>query len=150
MIKIEADFNMDDIDNYMNEEAQAWYNELAKTLMKTGKLLVDKAQKKMKPDQDLNGKAYGNLTWNLRSSIGCGLIFQNELVESYFPMGKGDSGRKKGIAMLKRLATESQEDVSVIVVAGEEYSEFVQAKGFDVTKMAKNSFESEFMKIVNS
>ena len=150
MIDITADFNMDDIEDYINKEAQAWYNQLAKDLMKTGKKLIDKAQKKMKPDQDVYGKAFGNITWNLRSSMGCGLVFQNELVESYFPMGTGDEGRGKGIDLLNKLAAESEEEICVIVVAGECYAGFVQTKGFDVLKMADKSFESEFMQLVNS
>ena len=104
----------------------------------------------MKPDQDLHGKAFGNITWNLRSSIGCGLVFQNALVESYFPMGTGDEGRGKGIDLLNECAAESEEEICVIVVSGENYAEFVQKKGFDVTKMAENSFEYEFMALVNS
>ena len=80
---------------------------------------MDKAHRKMKPDQDLYGKAFGNITWNLRSSMGCGLVFQNELVESYFPMGTGDEGRGKGLDLLNELAAETEEEICVIVVAGD-------------------------------
>ena len=73
----------------------------------------------MKPDQDLHDKAFGNITWNLRSSMGCGLVFQNELVESYFPMGTGDEGRGKGLDLLNELAAETEEEICVIVVAGD-------------------------------
>lgn len=72
---------------------------------------MDKAHRKMKPDQDLHGKAFGNITWNLRSSMGCGLVFQNELVESYFPMGTGDEGRGKGLDLLNELALLSLQEI---------------------------------------
>lgn len=133
MISVTADFNMADIEAYIREEEEAWYDEIIDSLRQTGRRLVDKARAKTKDDG-----GFGNITWNLRASIGMCLVDETgKIVETYFPpINKGAHGNKIGREMAEALAAAGREaqEIIMVFVAAEEYAVFVQAKGKDVIK----------------
>lgn len=148
MFSIEAQFSTQDLEKMITDDMQKWFDEMAVDLMKVGKASVDKAIYKVSSGG--YGKIFGNITFNLRSSMGCGIIVNNKVVDTYFPFGKGDEGRAHGLELLNRLASQVVDDIELIVVAGEFYAGFVQAKGFDVLAMSEATFNSEFLKFMNS
>lgn len=141
MISIEADFSFDDLEKDMQAELDKWFDALAQKLMQTGKNITDQAIAKVK-GAPFTGMGFGNITYNLRSSIGCGLVVFGDIKEDYFPFGKGDVGQQHGRELMAEVATEiSKDDIGLIFVAGEKYGVFVQNKGYDVTDMSWISYE---------
>lgn len=143
MIGITADFSDDDLERAIQEDLEGWFVNLSKSLMETGKNLVDKAI--YRTSQGAYKKVFGNITYNLRSSMGCGLVLNNKLVDSYFPFGKNDIGKKHGMQLLETIASDTTEDFVLVVVAGEYYSKYVQEKGYDVDDMSFALFSNEFL-----
>ena len=148
MISIEAGFNLNELEKMIEDDLQEWFKSIASELFETAKKQVDKAIAKAKPTEDTFGKAFGNITFNLRSSIGCGSVINGVLQETYFPYGKGDEGQANGLELLKSLVEEANEEICVIVVAGEKYGIFVQSKGFDVLEMARGTFDDELKNVL--
>ena len=140
MISIEADFSFSDLEKDMQSELDKWFDALAQKLMATGRNITDQAIAKVKTN--MPGGSFGNITYNLRSSIGCGLVVFGEIKEDYFPFGKGDVGQQHGRELMAKVATGiSKDDIGLIFVAGEKYGVFVQQKGYDVTDMSWISYE---------
>jgi len=133
MFRVEADFSMSDVEDYINSESKAWFDEIVDGLRQTGRRLVDKARAKTREDG-----GFGNITWNLRASIGMCLVDETgKIVDTYFPpLGKGAHGNMVGREMAERLALYVSEgdSISMVFVAGEEYASLVQANGRDVIK----------------
>ena len=130
MFSIEADFTNSDLERWINDDVQDWISEMTAGLIAGGKVLVDKARARTKSEG-----GFGNITWNLRSSIGLCAVNQGVIVETYFPpIGKGEHGNTVGREMAERLAlySEGREGVVVMFVAGENYAEFVQTSKRDV------------------
>lgn len=130
MFRIEADFTAAELDSWINDDVQEWFDELTRQLLATGKILVDKARAKTKAEG-----GFGNITWNLRSSIGLCAVNQGEIIETYFPpIGKGEHGNTVGREMAERLALYSsgRDGIIVVFVAGENYAELVQTTERDV------------------
>jgi hypothetical protein len=143
MITITADFSITDIERDMNEDIERWFDEMAQALFEGGKAITDRAIAKVKTGA--KGGGFGNITYNLRSSIGCGLFRNNVIEQDYFPFGKGAAGQIKGREVMNTVASEMVTDeIGLIFVAGEEYGVFVQMKGYDVTDMSWERFKSEF------
>jgi hypothetical protein len=133
MFSLEADFDDQDIERWINEDVQDWINSLIEFYRIRGRELVDKARAKTAAEQGFN-----NITWNLRSSIGmCIVDAEGNILETYFPpIGKGAHGDKVGREMAENIALygRKMQEVSMVFVAGEYYAGFVQAKGKDVIK----------------
>lgn len=148
MINIEADFNFDELEKDMEDKLQVWFNELAEKLMETGKASIDYAINKVTSGG--YGKIFENITYNLRSSMGCGLVVNGQVTETYFPFGANDEGEAHGRALLEKIALEVTGDIELIVVAGSFYAYYVESKGFDVLRMSNATFEKEFLQLLNS
>lgn len=144
MITIKADFSLADLEADMNADLEKWFDEISATLLQVGKESIDRQIAKVKPDTDAYGKGFGNITYNLRSSMGCGLVRNGKVIETYFPFGKGDVGQTHGLALLDEIAGTISEGIALIVVAGEQYGVFVEMKGFDVIAMSYARFANEF------
>jgi hypothetical protein len=130
MFSLEADFTPEDIESWVNGDVQDWIGEMTTGMLNAFKPLVDKARAKTKSEG-----GFGNITWNLRASIGLCAVNQGKIIETYFPkIGKGEHGNTVGREMAERLALYSQgkEGVVIVFVAGEDYAEFVQTTDRDV------------------
>jgi len=86
---------------------------------------------------------YKDRTGNLRSSIGyCVLDNGKAVKESLFEVvNEGQQGATNGIAFLHSLATEHSSGLVLIVVAGMEYAQYVEAKNLDVIDSAEQLAE---------
>jgi hypothetical protein len=132
MFSISADFNMADIEAYIKEETEVWFDELVDSFRVTGKSLVEKARAKTKLDG-----GFGNISWNLRSSIGYLLIYNGEVVETYFPtVGPGSEGSKTGEDYAREIGSliNEHEGIQLVIVAGMEYAVFVERVGYKGVK----------------
>jgi hypothetical protein len=148
VITISADFNMADIEAYIREEEEAWYDEIIASLRTTGRTLVDKARAQTREDG-----GFGNITWNLRGSIVMCLVDEEgKIFETYAPpITKGAHGTKIGKEMAEALAVygRNAQEITMVFVAAENYATFVQAKGKDVIKhVIGDNLESALRKVL--
>lgn len=130
MFSIESDFTLADLDEWINEDVQEWINELAEYFKVRGRELVDKARAKTKSDG-----GFGNITWNLRGSIGMCVVVNGKIIDTYFPpITKGEHGTSLGREMAERLAVygKNSEGVNMVFVAAENYASIVQTTERDV------------------
>lgn len=148
MIDITADFSDKDLEDWINADAQEWFNELTETMRAVGKKCVDRARAKAKPEEG----AFGNITWNLRSSIGYVLVYERKVIEAYFPVLKsGSLGSQTGENYAREIALLINEgdSIELVIVAGMDYASIVQeAKGFDVIAVSTALFEAEVTKLM--
>lgn len=89
-------------------------------------------------DARLTG-SYTDRTGNLRSSIGYVIVDRGQVVsESAFPAVKnGGDGAKGGKTYAHELASQMGSGVALIVVAGMNYAQYVQRRGYNVTASAE-------------
>lgn len=147
MFRIEADFDLNAINAYIEEEAKAFLDDLLQDWRKAGKRHIDtlKAKTKFGPDDK---STFNNITFNLRSSIGYLIIYDGEIIEDYFPVvGGATEGAETGKAWAAevRLQINEHEGIQMVIVAGMEYAVYVQTKGYDVITFAT---ETELPKIL--
>jgi hypothetical protein len=141
MFKIVAEFSDADLQALIESDSNAWFSSLMEVYRQKGKLAVDRARAKTKDDG-----GFGNITWNLRGSIGMCIVQQGQIIETYFPpIGKGDEGTKIGTETAQRLATygAGKDDIVMYIVAGMNYASFVQSVDRDVIKGSTLIFEEE-------
>lgn len=148
MIKITADFTDSFLEDMINSDVDKIINETAKSMFSAGKVITDKAVAKTK-DGAFTGGGFGNISYDLRSSMGCGLVKSNKVTQNYFPFGKTTTGKKHGKDLLTTVAAEITEEIALIFVAGENYAVFVEDKGYDVITMSFATFDPEFLKQLN-
>lgn len=130
MFSIESDFTLADLEAIVKGEVDAWIMELAEYFKVRGRELVDKARAKTKSDG-----GFGNITWNLRGSIGMCVVLNGKIIDTYFPpITKGEHGTTLGREMAERLAVYGKESdgVNMVFVAAESYASIVQTTERDV------------------
>jgi len=147
MFSIEADFNDSDLEAMIQEDLQAWFDEITEVLMEAGKDCIDRQIAKQRADVPGDGGGFGNITYDLRSSMGCAMIVNGKITETYFPFTKTSEGKQQGMSLLETVAGEIDEEIALALVAGEFYSVFVESKGYDVLTMGKNKLEIELDKL---
>jgi hypothetical protein len=117
---IKADFSMRDIDKVLQEEAQRADMLTIRALSYLGEMCVAKIR---------TGEvsSWNDQTGNLRSSIGY-VIVQDGKIKSL----KGFTGNSEGIStgeeLAKKLAAQYASPYALIVVAGMNYAELVEAR----------------------
>lgn len=141
MISIEADFTNEDLDAMINGDLDTWFDALMEDFRTAGRKFVElvRAKTKMSPGDH---STFGNITWNLRSSIGYLIIYNGEIVEEYFPVvGGGDEGSVVGKEWAEEvgLLVRELDGVQMVIAAGMEYAVFVEDKGFDVISYASET-----------
>lgn len=141
MISITADFNLDEINKYIDKQERLWPEGLMEDYRTAGRNFVANARRKTRPSG-----GFGNITWDLRSSIGYLLLNNGEVIESYFPTLQGAvNGSVTGDAFARELAADSEfnDGIGLILVAGMDYAKFVQSKGYDVIRGSEPGFIAE-------
>lgn len=141
MLSIKADFDFRTVHAEIQSEMDAWFDELLETFREQGREFTKRARAKTKAEG-----GFGNITWNLRSSIGYCLVYQNKVIETYFPPIKGGTvGEDRGEELAERLALYGDygDGIVLVMVAGMEYAAFVKAKGIDVIQSSSAHFESQ-------
>ena len=138
MISIEMDFDDASIEQMINDDLNAWFEELKNSCRSAAKKFVDGIRAKTPTEGSWN-----NRTWNLRSSIGFLLVFNGKIVEEYFPaLSGGAEGSQIGKAYAEEIAllVNEGEGVQMVIVAGMEYAVFVEGNGIDVLTHASKGF----------
>lgn len=136
MFSIVPDFNMSEINAYIEQESKAFLDGLLADWRRAGKKHVEAIRNNIKiPGDSGNKSTFDNHTWNLRSSIGYIIIYDGEIIEDYFPVLNGGSeGAEAGKAWAQEVGVyvNEGEGIQMIIIAGMEYAVFVQSKGYDV------------------
>ena len=130
MLSITADFKIEDIQKDFMALEENIKQDIIRGLSNTLEQLVDRARAKTKDDY-----GFGNITWDLRSSIGGVIVAGGQIVFRYFPtIGKGDNGHKTGNAFAEEIANlvNDHDEITLIFVAGMDYGRFVETQGHDV------------------
>ena len=119
------------------EPVQILNEELVKSFSALGEGAVKKIRMKTKEE------SWTDRTGNLRSSIGYEVFNHGEKTANYVfeQVKEGTEGGKKGEELIDDLAKNYNNGVSLVMVAGMEYAEYVERKGYDV--LAKTSLEAE-------
>lgn len=147
MITFKADFDLAALDRFVQEQTDKWLDSLMEKYRKAGKQFVERARSKTKAADG----SFGNITWNLRSSIGYLLLRDGDVVESYFPTLQGAAeGSITGDAYVRGLSTSNEFDsgIALICVAGMEYAYYVEAKGYDVISGSSDHFDTELTSLL--
>jgi len=149
MFSITPGFSQGDLAKWINEDVDAIIYDMGEAMFKAGCKVVDLARAKTKAEG-----GFGNITWNLRGSIGCLLLINHRIPDEfiYFPsLGKGEEGRQKGIDYAREIALLVDDgDPLLIIVAGEEYAGYVQdMHDYDVIDGSTKLFDSLLKKVVS-
>ena len=149
MLKVNAEFDLKDLYKEIDDFTDEVEEHMLSSLRQAGKQFVDRARSKVK-GVPFSGAGFGNITWDLRGSIGYVIVKNHHIIERYFPfIGLGDEGTKQGHAYAEEVALLIDEgDIMLIVVAGMDYAYYVEAKGYDVISGSSDHFETEFLKIL--
>jgi len=143
MLSIEPNFNMKNIEDYINKTFNEWVEDIADTMFDAGKIIVDRARAQTKAEG-----GFGNITYNLRSSIGCVVVSNHHIKDEhvYFPkIGKGDEGHAAGIAYARELALLMDDgETFLIFVAGMEYASILEDNEIDVISGSWEKFDKQF------
>lgn len=100
-------------------------------------------------------KDYIDRTGNLRSSIGYTLVQDGTEQQSggFQQVQSGAEGVQKGRALAQEIAAQNPTDTTLVVVAGMNYANYVERRGYDVLAGAKLECErlvKEMLKKVNA
>lgn len=146
MLGIKADFRLDDIKKDIDSFIKNVEDNLTDSLRKAGKLMVDRARMKTKA-----GGGFGNITWDLRGSIGYVIVKDHVIIETYFPQtANGAQGVTTGIAYAQEIALLIDDGgIILVVVAGMEYAYFVEATDdHDVISGSISHLTNELQKLL--
>lgn len=134
-VKIKADFSISDISKEIDQAIKLYLDEVVRVYSDAGRAMTEDARERTKEVNAPGADSFGNITWELRSSIGCVVYRSGKKVFSYFPvLSTGAEGAKEGEDYADFIAlqlTESDEIV-LVVVAGKEYAAAVENKGYNV------------------
>ena len=86
------------------------------------------------------GRTYMDQTGNLRSSIGYAVILNGKIIQMALGdvVKTGDKGNSEGEEFLMQRVKKSQKNgIQMIVTAGMNYAEYVEAKGYNVLTSAE-------------
>jgi hypothetical protein len=123
MTKITSNYNFNAIRKRMNAAVDQQIDNCIEAYKRAGMEFVDTAQK---------NKTFGNITYDLVSSMGCILVVNHEVVFEYFPASKGN-GANTGKSYAREIALLIDEGgIMLICVAGMQYARAVEDKGKDV------------------
>lgn len=115
----------DEIMRQIEEDAERWREALIMNLAVIGEKCVNEAR--------MRG-SFKDQTGNLRSSTGYVLVVDGRIVtmSSFAPVSGGTDGSKDGKSYAERIARNYPSGITLIVVAGMHYAEYVAARGYDV------------------
>lgn len=131
-IYIKANYTEAQIRAYTAKQMNLYINKVVDIYSQAGRAMVDDARSRTKELGSYDGGSFGNITWNLRSSIGCGIYVDGSSRFKYAPvLNTGSEGSQNALDYLDSLA-EGIEGIQLIVVAGEDYARSVENRGYNV------------------
>lgn len=116
---------------YLTAEAQAKLQVIANVFCYVGEKCIIEAR---------NGGTYTDQSGNLRSSIGYAVLMNGQVIQSgcVDKIKNGDEGVTEGQKYLQsRIKKANKKGVVLIVTAGMNYAEYVEAKGYVVLSSVK-------------
>lgn len=115
---------------FVNTQVDRFQQALVYNLCYVGEQVVNAAR---------STKSYKDQTGNLRSSVGCVVAIDGEIVNLYgFEVVKGgEAGADEGKAYAEQLLDKFPSGIVLLVVAGRNYASYVSAKGYDVLDSAE-------------
>lgn len=119
------------ITDKLTAEAKAKLRVIANVLCYVGEQCIIEAR---------NGGTYEDQTGNLRSSIGYAVLMNGQVIQSdsVDKIKNGNEGVSEGLKYLQeRVKKASKKGVCIIVTAGMNYAEYVEAKGYVVLSSAE-------------
>lgn len=157
ILTIKSKFNMRSIKALVEARVAAYINRVIDVYKAAGVAMVEDARGRTKDLGSYDGGSFGNITWNLRSSIGCSVFRFGTSVFDYFPtLQSGAHGSKTG----KEFADEiyqtglgdiyDRDSIVLIVVAGEHYARAVEARGYNVIDATANIAEEILLGFIQS
>lgn len=148
-VKIKANYTNASITNEVNRAVEHYFKYVVSVYSRAGQAMVEDARSRTKDfGADGNG-SFGNITWELRSSIACGVFRDGRQVFYYGPVlstgGEGVSEAKDYIIQL----SEGIDGIQLIVVAGKEYAAAVESKGYNVISATSELAENILSRFIN-
>lgn len=147
-LNIKAKFDTRTIRATVNKYVQNYINRVIEVYKTAGVAMVEDARSRTKDLGAYDGGSFGNITWNLRSSIGCSLFRGGDAIFDYYPtLQTGAHGSKKGKDFALETyrsnvgITYSKDSIVLIVVAGEDYARAVESRGYNVIDATANIAE---------
>ena len=139
---IDADFSLKALEEIMNAVPEILKEEIIRALAILGEECVIRIR-------DRSGEeSWFDQTHNLRGSIGYAIYNHSQImIESAFnQVNSGKDGPVKGRQMVKELASKYAQTFALVIVAGMEYADYVEAmKGKDVLASTELWVRSENM-----
>lgn len=131
-LKIKGNFTEAQITKVFANATRIYIDRVVKVYSKAGTAMVEDARSRTKDLGAHNGGSFGNITWDLRSSIGCAVFVDGVKKFDYFPiLNTGNDGAQRGRDYAEELST-GLSGIVLIVVAGMEYARSVESKGYNV------------------
>jgi len=122
-MKIKLDTSVEEIDAFFQKEAERLDKLTIRMLARLGEMCVNEARDR--PSED----SWNDQTGNLRSSIGYVIVRDGEIISliGFAQVKDGKEGKKTGKALALELAKAHSSGYALIVVAGMNYAEYVEA-----------------------
>lgn len=123
--------SMKDVSAYMDNMTNRGFQAAANTLCYVGESCIAEAR---------DGGTYQDRTGNLRSSIGYAVIWNGRVIESAVTVQvkNGKAGHSQAEKFLKEVIDRTdKKGLRLIVTAGMNYAEYVEAKGYNVLSSAE-------------
>jgi|GEM_PF-1574983 len=149
MILLTADFSQADLEKDIRDSFESIVDDIAQNLFEAGCRAVDLARAKTKSEG-----GFGNITYNLRGSIGCVLVLNHSIADEhiYFPpLTAGEDGRQDGISYAREIALLVDEGEPVLIFcAGMFYAGYVEGlEDYDVITGSSKKLDSLFKALLN-
>lgn len=145
--ELEMTTPIEEIEAYVEEELQKRIGLVIEAFKRIGEECIKVAKVKVQAIP----KDYTDRTRNLRSSVGYAILDDGELVQEPTVVSivkDGKDGEKRAKEYIKKLQSEYNDGLVLIVVAGMEYAAYVQAKGYDVLVSADMKMEEMVERMV--
>lgn len=141
MISFEKDFNIEDVESYINGKVTDWFNDIAEELCTAGQKAMESAKAKTREQG-----GFGNITFNLRSSIGWLVqIDGQEFRKEFSPVSGGKEGVRVGIEFARSIAGKFKDGIVLVLVAGMDYAIYVKQRNRDVIQSSGVTMEAELL-----
>ena len=131
-VKITADFTTASITKMFDQQTRLYLDSIVKLYSDAGKAMVKDARDRTKDLGAYDGGSFGNITWELRSSIGCAVYEDGVKKFAYFPaLSTGGQGSIEGEDYADELS-QGVDGIMLIVVVGKDYAAKVENRGYNV------------------
>lgn len=131
-LKIKADYTAASIDREVKQAIEEHFKYVVDVYSRAGQAMVEDARSRTKDFGSSGNGSFGNITWELRSSICCAVYRDGREVFFYGPvLNTGADGVQAAKDYLQELS-EGETGIQLIVVAGKEYAAAVESKGYNV------------------